>query len=214
MVLIDNVPSPNRDRAQQVREGRLRRSSVAARPRGWQIAGYQPGCGSSTNLPPTSGGWSVPICRLRAPASSSARMVPIASSRLTPLPRAAWGHSLPTGPAPCPNDVRFARAGADRRPEAYGLVPQRPTQGGTVGLRDCWIQKLEEPQEAGHQKTVRVPFGCRSAAILPSEGLRTTYVLVRRSCGKGGNRWGRGRKHDRRYYRRTAQHAAQRKQLR
>lgn len=90
-----------------------------------------------------------------------------------------------------------------------GLRKAGPLDCGTVGL-----QKLEEPQEAGHQKTVRVPFGCRSAAILPSEGLRTTYVLVRRSCGKGGNRWGRGRKHDRRYYRRTAQHAAQRKQLR
>ena len=41
---------PKWDRAQQVREGRLRRSSAAARPRGWQIAGYQPGCGSSTKL--------------------------------------------------------------------------------------------------------------------------------------------------------------------
>ena len=26
-----------------------------------------------------------------------------------------------------------------------------------------------EPREAGHQKTVRVPFGCRSVAILSSE---------------------------------------------
>jgi hypothetical protein len=52
-----------------------------------------------------------------------------------------------------------------------GLRKAGPLDCGTVGL-----QKLEEPQEAGHQKTVRVPFGCRSAAILPSEGLRTTYV--------------------------------------
>jgi hypothetical protein len=54
-----------------------------------------------------------------------------------------------------------------------GLRKAGTLDSGTVGL-----QKLEEPQKAGHQKTVRVPFGCRSAAILPSEGVRTIYVLV------------------------------------